>query len=78
VKLQSGNVPLLPAVDSDGVRVNFASAKATRTVDSIFAQAPYFVRSKILLEGELDSLLSFLVEQYMDKVSRAQSYICNI
>ena len=77
VKLQGGAVPLLPPVDG----VHVASAKATQTVDYIFAQAPYVVRSKILLEVErkvqgknadLDSLLAYIVEQYMDEAGKGE------
>ena len=77
VKLQGGVVPLLPPVEG----LHVASAKATQTADYIFAQAPYVVRSKILREVErkvqgknadLDSLLTYIVEQYMDEAGKGE------
>ncbi len=77
VKLQGGCVPLLPPVEG----LSVALTKAKQTAEYIFAQAPYVVRSKILLEVEhkmqgknadLDSLLIYFVEKYMDEAAKGE------
>jgi len=77
VKIQNGEIPLLPDYD----QVNVDATKAAKVIEFVFAQAPYVIRSKILLEAEkrvvgkvidLDSLLYFLVDQYVHESSRGE------
>ena len=77
VRIQNGEIPLLPDYDS----VSVSADKAIKTIEYVFAQAPYVVRSKIVLEAEkrcanraidLDSLLFFIVDQYVHEASRGE------
>eukprot|EP00283_Hemiselmis_rufescens_P002109 CAMPEP_0173469810 /NCGR_PEP_ID=MMETSP1357-20121228/77554_1 /TAXON_ID=77926 /ORGANISM="Hemiselmis rufescens, Strain PCC563" /LENGTH=413 /DNA_ID=CAMNT_0014438063 /DNA_START=87 /DNA_END=1328 /DNA_ORIENTATION=- len=77
VKCQNGAIPLLP--DSDIVLAD--AARALRVIEYVFGQAPFVIRSKVLLEAEkraagksidLDSLLLFIVEQWREEAGRAE------
>ena len=77
VRIQSGQIPILP--DNDSVMCE--AARALRVIEYVFGQAPFVIRSKILQEAEkrvqgknleVDSLLLFIVEQWRDESSRAE------
>jgi len=77
VKVQNGQIPLLPDFDT----LHVESGRAIKVVEYVFAQAPYVVKTKILLECEkravgrqidLDSFLFFLVDMWREEQARSE------
>mmetsp|Transcript_34329 Transcript_34329/g.107623 ORF Transcript_34329/g.107623 Transcript_34329/m.107623 type:complete len:818 (-) Transcript_34329:283-2736(-) len=77
IRIQNGQAPLLP--DADSISVD--SEKALKVIQFVFAQAPFIVKSKIIIECEkravgrqidLDSLLLFIVEKFKEEQGRTE------